>query len=77
MMGAVLCCALGVQVRDSVTEAIAEVPGTCLKPGMQTVVETLVKDIARDLITVSIRGQSYKQRLGAEIHVFRQCCDLP
>ena len=35
------------------TQAISEIPGRCLKPGMQTVVETLVKDIARDLITVS------------------------
>jgi len=48
-------------VRDSVTEAIAEVPGTCLKPGMQTVVETLVKDIARDLITVSEPDQNHKK----------------
>lgn len=56
-----------VQVRDSVTEAIAEVPGTLLKPGMQTVVETLVKDIARDLITVSKRGQNYKNKIGPRL----------
>lgn len=40
-------------MRDSVTEAIAEVPNSCLRSGMQPVVDTLVKDVARDLVTVS------------------------
>eukprot|EP00903_Cladosiphon_okamuranus_P013503 g12576.t1 len=39
-------------VRDSVTDAVAEVPGSCLKSGMQPVVDTLVKDVARDLVNV-------------------------
>lgn len=34
-------------------EAVAEAPGKCsLRPDMESVVETLVKDIARDLVTV-------------------------
>ena len=49
--GGFLC--LRRQVRDSVTEAVAEAPGKCsLRPDMEAVVETLVKDIARDLVTV-------------------------
>lgn len=49
----VLCYPWGRKVRDSVTEAVAEVPDSCLRSGMQPVVETLVKDVARDLVTVS------------------------
>lgn len=41
-------------MRDSVTEAAAEVPGSCLRSGMQPVVDTLVKDVARDLVAVSV-----------------------
>lgn len=49
----VLCYACRRKVRDSVTEAIAEVPDNCLRSGMQPVVDTLVNDIARDLVAVS------------------------
>lgn len=45
-------------MRDSVTEAMAEVPDSCLRAGMQPVVDTLVKDVARDLVTVSNRHQN-------------------
>lgn len=42
------------QVRDSVTDAIAEAPESLFfKPGMETVVDTLFKDVAKDLVTVS------------------------
>lgn len=45
------------QVRDSVTEAVAEAPGKCsLRPDMEAVVETMVKDIARDLVTVRMQS---------------------
>lgn len=43
-------------MRDSVTEAIAGVPDSCVRPGMEKVVETLVNDVARDLVTVSEQG---------------------
>lgn len=41
------------QVRDSVAEAITEDPeGRSLRRGMEAVLETLVQDVARDLVTV-------------------------
>lgn len=41
------------QVRDSVEEAIAEVPNSTIRPGMEVVIETVVHDIARDMVAVS------------------------
>lgn len=42
-----------VQVRDSVVEAMADASGKfSVRPGMEAVVETLVQDIARDLVAV-------------------------
>lgn len=33
---------------------MAEVPDSCLRSGMQPVLDTLVKDVARDLVSVSL-----------------------
>ncbi|CAN0275272.1 unnamed protein product [Ascophyllum nodosum] len=44
---------MGMMVRDSVAEAMAEAPDALsLKPGMDVIVETMVQDIAKDLVAV-------------------------
>ncbi|CAM9774020.1 unnamed protein product, partial [Laminaria digitata] len=51
--GSITAGEMSMMVRDSVMEAVAEAPGKCfLRPDMEAVVETLVTDIARDLVTV-------------------------
>lgn len=35
-------------------EAIAEAPDTLIRPGMEPVIETVVQDIARDLVLVRL-----------------------
>eukprot|EP00904_Undaria_pinnatifida_P005950 jgi/Undpi1/2485/HiC_scaffold_13.g05864.m1 len=51
--GSITASEMSMMVRDSVMEAVAEAPGKCsLRPDMEGVVETLVTDIARDLVTV-------------------------
>ena len=49
------CATDGSQVRDSVAEAMAEAPDALsLKPGMDVIVETMVQDIAKDLVAVRV-----------------------
>lgn len=49
------CVVSSEQVRDSVMDAVAEAPESlCFKPGMETVVDTLFKDVAKDLVNVSL-----------------------
>ncbi|CAM9140632.1 unnamed protein product [Ectocarpus fasciculatus] len=51
--GSITATEMTMMVRDSVSEAVAEAPDNCsLRPDMETVVETLVKDVARDLVAV-------------------------
>lgn len=71
-------CDAGGQVRDSVTEAIAEVPDSCVRPSMEKVVETLVNDVARDLVTVSKQGDKTREthtRINA--HICHPCPQYP
>ncbi|CAN0078131.1 unnamed protein product, partial [Ectocarpus sp. 8 AP-2014] len=51
--GSITATEMTMMVRDSVSEAIAEAPDNCsLRLDMEPVVETLVKDVARDLVAV-------------------------
>ncbi|CAM9503238.1 unnamed protein product [Ectocarpus sp. 12 AP-2014] len=51
--GSITATEMTMMVRDSVSEAIVEAPDNfSLRPDMEPVVETLVKDVARDLVAV-------------------------
>ncbi|CAM9389014.1 unnamed protein product, partial [Sphacelaria rigidula] len=50
--GSITANEMSMMVRDSAMEAIAQTSDARIDPGMQPVIDTLVRDMARDLVAV-------------------------